>query len=435
MTKKRSRSLFILFAIILVVCLVACFVNFTYPLSINGNYYSYSNFVSNLKLGEDVSSSLRIVYRAEDENISNFDAKLNSDMSKIKEIIQSEGYIDTTVATHGNNSILINVGNILNEEEKNNVVSLLSRVSGINFSMEDDVTKSFAGKEDIEKVEALAVYDAQNGKTVYNVSIKFNDDKKSAVADATSKGGTLYVFMGEEKFTQMDMGSTGITEGYIYIQSERFTSKEIAQTYANQIKTGLLSLDLTRTECAMVSATYGNNSNIVLSIAVGVLVIACFAFLIVKYKQLGLLACFNLLFFAVLSIFIIQSIPFANINFSGIVAILIASLLIIDGIISIFESAKRNYNSGMKLHVALEEGYKDNFMKIIISNVIIATVGLVCVFVPCLPVKSFGWVGLVMPIVGMFTTLVLMKLFNKMYLAFNNSDGKKCNFHKGGKDA
>ena len=62
MTKKRSKSLFVVFSIILVICLIACFVNFTYPLSINGNYYSYSSFVSNVKMGEDIGNSLRIVY-------------------------------------------------------------------------------------------------------------------------------------------------------------------------------------------------------------------------------------------------------------------------------------------------------------------------------------------------------------------------------------
>ena len=65
MTKKRSKCLFILFAILLVIGLVATFVNFTYPLAIKGNYYSYSNFVSNIKLGEDIGTSLRITYRAD----------------------------------------------------------------------------------------------------------------------------------------------------------------------------------------------------------------------------------------------------------------------------------------------------------------------------------------------------------------------------------
>jgi hypothetical protein len=54
---------------------------------------------------------------------------------------------------------------------------------------------------------------------------------------------------------------------------------------------------------------------------------------------------------------------------------------------------------------------------------------------PSLPIQSFGWVALVMPIVSVFCSQALMRLFIKMYLALNNTDGKKCNFHKGGKNA
>ena len=87
MTKGRSRSLFILFSIVLILCLVACFVNFTYPLSVKGNHYSYSSFVSNLKLGEDVGDSLRIVYRAkqdEDQDETKYYELMDSTIDSLK---------------------------------------------------------------------------------------------------------------------------------------------------------------------------------------------------------------------------------------------------------------------------------------------------------------------------------------------------------------
>ena len=61
--------------------------------------------------------------------------------------------------------------------------------------------------------------------------------------------------------------------------------------------------------------------------------------------------------------------------------------------------------------------------------------GFVCLFMPVASIQSFCWVMLVLSVVSTFTNLVLMRLFIKMYLALNNENGSKCNFHKGGKDA
>ena len=104
MTKKRSKCLFVVFSILLVICLIASFVNFTYPFTINGNYYSYSNFVSNLKLGEDIGKTYRIVYRAdlpEGEAQANYDDLRTSTKDELKKILQSEGYSDVTASKYG----------------------------------------------------------------------------------------------------------------------------------------------------------------------------------------------------------------------------------------------------------------------------------------------------------------------------------------------
>ena len=95
MTKRRSINLFIVFSVILVILLVACFVNFTLPFPINGKYYSYSNFVSNIKLGEDLGNSLRVVYKAtasEDENATNYENLRKSTIKSLKSIVLKMEY-------------------------------------------------------------------------------------------------------------------------------------------------------------------------------------------------------------------------------------------------------------------------------------------------------------------------------------------------------
>ena len=208
-----------------------------------------------------------------------------------------------------------------------------------------------------------------------------------------------------------------------------------ATTVANQIKAGMLSLELTQIQCDEITPSYGKAANIWLSIALAVLVVAAFAYLIVKYKHLGWLTSFAMLFFIVISLFLLQSIPLVHLNFAGFIAMAICFMVMVDTFIDMFETAKKHYQEDKKLSIAIKMALKDCLPKTLISNALILLVGFICVFVPVLSIQSFGWVALVSSVISVFTSLALMRLFLKMYLTLNNEDGKKCNFHKGGKNA
>lgn len=435
MTKKRSKCLFILFAILLVVSLIATFVNFTYPLSLKGNYYSYSNFVSNLKFGEDISTSLRLTYRAdlpEYESEANYNSLLNETVIDLKDIIQGQGFKDVTVTTTENNQIIVTVGNILTEADKSEVVALIGDLSAISFSMESDSSKAFASAGDIEKIETQNMV---SDKTYYYVRVNFKSSSMSKIKDATKEGGTLYIMMGDTTIGQMDIEASTLSSGHLDIYSEQFIDEQTANTYANQLRTGTFGLQLTQLDNATISPSYGNGAMLMLSIALVVFVLAAFAYLICKYKHLGWLASFSMLFYICISLFLLQSIPTIHINLGGLLALVVSFILAVDSVAIIFDKAKEHYNADVKLFISLKMAQKETLVKNCILNVLLMVVGFVCMFMPTLAVQSFGWVAFVMSFVSLFNALVLMRLFIKMYLPFNNNNGKKCNFHKGGKNA
>ncbi|MBR1987630.1 MAG: hypothetical protein IKA36_01190 [Clostridia bacterium] len=437
MTKRRSRCLFIIFAIILVVCLIASFVNFTYPFSVKGNYYSYSSFLSNMKLGEDLDSSVKIVYRTE-TGVDDYDKQRQATMHELREILKAEGYYDVNLAEYGDDGIALTVGNILNKDEENKVLDLFSNPANISFAMENDHTKAFANAKDVKSVTAKSGQSyAEDGVNIVNVNyveIEFKDSVKDRIAKDTSSGGTMYIFFGETLFTSMSM-SGGITEGVIQMQSSIFTDKVTTQTYANRIKTGTLSLSLTKLYSSTNTPSYGNGAGVLVGIALAVMFIVGTIYMIVKYKHLGWLSMFANLFYLVIGMFLIQSIPLVHINLGGILAIILSYMLLLDGTIAIFDGAKKNYQSDVKLHIALKSSQKDNLMRIIILNLVALVSGFVCLFMPAAAIQSFGWIMLVLSFVNVFITLVMLKLFINMYLPFNSENGKKCNFHKGGKNA
>lgn len=434
MTKNRSKSLFVIFSILLVVCLIACFVNFTFPLSLDGNYYSYSSFVDNLKLGEDVSSSLRIIYRAEqDENeiTTNYNELRTSTISALTEIVKAEGYKDVAVTEYGEDGILIEVGNILTEEDEAVVERLIGNPATISFSTSEG---EFAGAKHIKSVESMQYNNPETGEVSYIVVVEFKSEFKSMIAEKT-KDQKVSINLGETQFAELDYSGSSVSDGVIYLQSSTFTSLLDATTCANQIKTGMLDLSLTQLSCETISASYGHNANIWLAIAMVLLVVGVFVFLIIKYKHMGWIACFNQLFLIVISLFLLQSIPLAHINLAGIIAMLIGFVLSTDLLMSIFESTKESYQNGTQLYIVFRESQKNNLFRTLFLHALILIVGLICIFIPISGIQSFGWVALIVSIVSAFTNLALMRLFIKMYLALNNEDGKKCNFHKGGKNA
>lgn len=435
MTKNRSKCLFILFAILLVICLIATFVNFTYPLSVKGNYYSYSNFVSNLKLGEDISEGLRLTYRAdlpEYESESNYESLLNATVSDLKDIVQSQGYKDVVVTTTDNNQIIVNVGNIVTSEDKNEIISLIGEMSAINFSMNSDGSEPFATAKDIASIETLSKVE---NITYYYVRISFTKQSQAAINEATSEGGTLYMLLGDTTVGSMQIESNTLSGGYLEIFSQDFVDELSANTYANRLRTGTFALELTQLKSATISPSYGIGVGIFLSVAATLIVIAIIAYLIYKYNHLGLIASFALMFFICISLFLLQSVPAVHINFAGFIGLLVAMLLVVDTMVGMFEKAKEHYKSDIKLYISLKMAQKETLVKTIILNLVFMVTGFVCMFMPTLPVQSFGWVVFVMSFVSAFTSLVLMRLFVKMYLPFNNSNGNKCNFHKGGNNA
>lgn len=436
MTKKRSINLFIVFAIILVVCLVACFVNFTYPLSVDGNYYSYSNFVSNLRMGNDVGESLRILYRAdsyEGQSTVNYESLREDVIKDLNNIITNEGYLDVSVVKYGNNSILVNVGNIINESERNELIDLIGNPAAISFSTSSDGKNAFAKSEIVKDVYAYSGTDQTSGVLQHSVVIEFADDFKITMYE-TNQENDIYIFIGDRQFGSISKGNMP-ENGIISFTNEMFVSYKTANTCVNQIKTSMLGLDLTQLECDVVTAGQGIGANILLSVGLTLFAVVLLVYLGLRYKEIGWIAGFAMMFFTVISLFFIQSIPMAFINFAGIIAMGLIYLLAVEAIMHILDRAKKYYQAGSPLYISFKKALKDSVARIMFTSVLALITGVVCVALPVEAIQSFAWVMIVGSIASVFVSLVLMRLFINMYLAINSTNGRKCNFHVGGKNA
>lgn len=436
MTKKRSIFLIIFLSIILVIGLLASFVSFTYPLSVNGNYYSYSSFINELVLGSDVSNGVVITYRAslpENELSSSYDNYMQSTIDGLNNILNSAGYKDSSVVKVGEDKIQAIIGDVKNYEEQQEVIGLIGSPKKMRFSSSS--TADTVNELDISSkfINSIEVKYEENANAYYIDIVMTGEGKaklKALTQDISDKGGTLYVYLGETTIATMEADNVGVvTDGHMTLYSaENFIDKTTTTAYANSIRTGLLDLDLTQVESSAITPTLGNRIGLWIAIAFVVLILASFIFLAVKYRELGAMAIFTLLYFIVISLGLIQSIPFIHLNFSGLLGLGLCYLLAFDAITNICETARKEFATGKKLHTCFKLAQKKNLWTILIPNIFVFVAGVVSALVPVVAINSFGGVALVLSLVNLFTSLVWFKVMLKLYSALNFYKGNRCNF-------
>lgn len=437
MTKNRSKMLIIFLTLILIVGLVASFVSFTYPLSIGGVKYKYSSFVNELVLGSDISEGVMFEYRAsirEGYADDNFDSLMSSTLTGLRDILNDSGFKNSTVSRNGDDGIRVEVGGVIDKDDSNEVINLIGSPAKLTFSSSESVDDAFMGSEYIKGVEAKQ---ASNGvETAFYVEITFTDkgydiiSKKSA--EIVEDSGTFYMLLGEN---QIGSSTEAVTTKTLSMSSESFVDMKTTEEYAIRIRTGMLPLDLLCTYNGTISANAGIRGNIAnpmvyIWLALSVMVIASIVFFIVRYKQIGLMASFNMMFYIVLGLFFLQSVPLVHINLSGVLAIVIGYIMSVIGLTTTLENAKREYAKGKKLHICLHQGINSSLSSTLTTNIMLILAGIVCALMPSMAIQSFGLVTLVLGFVNIFCSQALMRLMINLYLPFNSEDGKKCNFTK-----
>ncbi len=434
MTKNRSKMIIICLSIILIIGLVASFVSFTYPFSVNNATYKYSSFVNELVLGSDVSDGVFIEYEArirDEENTDNsgYNKLLDNTIYELNDIIKDSGFKDSTVVKKGATGIRVEVGGIVNKDDSNQIIELIGQPSELIFSTSQDASGEFMTGEGVASIEAKEM---SNGvQTVLMVEITFTDAGFETIKTESAKvaeSGGFYMLLGDDV---VGNSTEAVTTKSITMSSEEFVDKSTANQYAVRLRTGLLPLELVAiNNGSTISPSLGYNAMNYIWITLGIMVVASIIFFIARYKQIGLMASFNMLFYIVLGLFFLQSIPLVHINFSGIIAIVLGYVLAVVGLMTTLEKAKQNYTTGKKLHVCLHQGVNSTISSTLMVNIMIILAGIVCALMPNMAIQSFGIVSLVLGFINIFCSQALMRLMINLYLAINPYDGSKCKFVK-----
>lgn len=409
--KKAATFVIGLVAVLLVLAGVFGFV------SVELGTTDYLAFIKNIKLGLDLEGGVYAVYecqRPADQEYTDdeFKAAVDGTAKTLEDLLFSKGFPEAQVSTSGN-QIRVEVPSVNDQDD---IFALIGRPATLEMYETDTEGKKvdntakplISGKD----VKSASVGQDENGK--YIIALKFNKDGTKKFADATTKlqGKNMGIFINKELLMNpkveavISNGEASITGDYTYEQ---------ANETAVKIQSGAMAIPLNLLESDTISPTLGSTSTRDGLIAGGVGLLLIMAFMIWRYRMMGVAASISLLFFTATYLFFLSIFPWVQLTLPGIAGILLSMGMAVDANVIIFERIKELRQGRMKkLASCVDEGFKNSYSAILDGNVTTLIGAIVLIILPtAASIKGFAITLLIGIIISLISALFFTKLMIK----------------------
>lgn len=354
-----------------------------------------------IKQGLDITGGVSVVYQA--KNLDDPDLAKNLDMAMtiFRTRLTSEGFPEATITQQGNARIRIEIP--INEssaiQDPNMITQYLVKTAKVEFK-DPNGNVLFEGK-DMEQVD---VGMAKGNE--YVVSFKLNSAATAIFAKATQEflKQKISIYLDGNLISDPTVDST-IPGGEGYIEGG-FTA-DSARQLAQQIRSGVLPLEMEELEVRSISATLGDEA-LQKSITAGLIGLALvFIYILVWYRLPGLMADIALLIYMIIMLFALATIPGVQLTLPGIAGIILSVGMAVDANVVIFERFKEEVRSGKTIRTAVKSGFSRAFSAILDSNVTTIIAALVLLFFGTGPIKGFA-ITLLIGIITSFISAVFV---------------------------
>ncbi|MBQ2864630.1 MAG: protein translocase subunit SecD [Clostridia bacterium] len=423
MKKKRAIRNFIFIGIVALLGLVLTIFSFDIPFTT----YTFKGFANGIQLGLDLKGGVMAVYDCEksSESEGSFDDQIEATITRLTNLI-TEDYPEATIIKQGDSQIRIEVPDV---DDPDKVLSLIGEPAELEFKKEQSETADavLTGK-DVKAAEYQ--YNSETGE--HGVSITFTTAGATKFHSLTSElagsQSPLYIYLGGTLISSPTVKEV-IAGGQTFI-SGSFT-QATAEAFATKILSGTYSVNLSLSEKNVITATLGENA-LLYSVIAGVIGLALiFVFMFVIYKNLGLIANLSLIFYTIISMFLLAVLPFIQLTLPGVAGIILGLGMAVDGNIVIFERIKDETKAGKKIPAAVKSGFKRASIAVLDSNITTIIAALVLAWLGTGAIRGFAYTLLVSIVVSMFTTLVVSRGLINMALNINSTNYKGYGLVKG----
>ncbi len=395
--------------------------------------------INGIHYGIDLQGGFEILYNieplVEGEKLTNDD--LDNTYKAIVNRIDTLGVSEPVINFEGDNLIRIQLPGVSNEDEARQRISTTAVLSFRDTNDKLLLTSDILGRggaslsQNTQSFQYQVKLDIKDTEKFYNVTkdlasrsganllitwLDFNEETDSyeKEADTCGKDGNM-------KCISAAYVNEALSSNSVVIEGN-FTREE-AQTLVDLINSGSLPTKLTEEATPKsVSPSFGSETIEKTGIAGLVTFILISLILIFKYRISGFIGSVCLFAYAVL-VFVIFNGVDGVLTLTGIAALVLGIGMAVDSIIIANERVKDELSKGEKLTSAFKEGNKSSLVAIVDANITTLIAGIVLYMFGESSVKGFATMLIITIFVTIFTTVILYRLLQMLFVnskAFND---------------
>lgn len=390
--------------------------------------------IEGIHYGIDLQGGFEILYNIEPlvkgEKLTNED--LDNTYKAIVNRIDTLGVSEPVITIEGENLIRIQLPGVSNEDEARQRISTTAVLSFRDVNDKLLMTSEILGRNG-------ASLSQNNQSFQYQVKLDIKDTEKfynvtSDLASKKSNGENLIItwldFDQEKNSYKDELDSCGkngnmrcISSAYVNeglssnsVVIEGNFTKEEAQNLVDLINSGSLPTKLSEESTPKsVSPSFGSETITKTGIAGIITFVLISLILIFKYRISGIIGSVCLFVYAILVFLIFNGVG-GVLTLTGIAALVLGIGMAVDSIIIANERVKDELSKGLKLNQAFKEGNKSSIVAIIDANITTLIAGIILYLFGESSVKGFATMLIITIFVTIFTTVILYRLLQSIYV-------------------
>ena len=434
---KKKRAKLNLAGIIFVCILLTVLAVVQFPVGAGKNYVG---FLRAIELGIDYKGGTTLVLEAKNNTAEEVDfaSGTKAHAERIQYVLESQpSPFEAKVYAVAGSSIAVE---IYDECDANEVLDIIKTTpAGNRFKgtiSSEDGAQEYLNIDDIESVDVV-----DNTTSVYYPYLlqlnftKEGQERFSTMWSAAYAGNkTLYFYIGNEAFiysSGIPLSAYGSEETYnqSYLYIPLSTSKEGAEINAGRIMSSKYDFSFEQVSASVITEELASRNLLLSCIVAGVIIVACFAVLIIRFKMLGLINALALFIGLLLQITMLQAVPGMVLTATAFVSSVIVFIVGFALTYYLLKRISNEYAVGKKAHISFKYGYQKNYTTLLEISIAYLVASILFYIFGSTPVRYFAYASIIGIVIYALCALVLTRWFNNLcfdlYLEKANKYGFK----------
>ena len=357
-----------------------------------------------IALGLDLQGGVFVEYEATMSDALkadgyDFGTLLGNTMDIISRRLSDKGFSEATVSKIGTAGIRVEIPDV---KDPSAVLDLIGSPAKLEFL--DAEGNVFLEGRNLKT--ATRTVD-QSGKPAISFSLTTEGAQIFGDMTAKSVGKTITIQLDGQELMSPTVNEA-IYGGNILVTGS-FTEDQ-ADTYALQLQSGALPLDLRQDKLDTISATLGDNAltTSVNAAIIGILLVMLI--MLLRYRLAGVVASWALGIYIMLVFLFIAVVPGIQLTLPGIAGIILGIGMAVDANVVIFERVKEEAHLGRPMVYAVRVGFKNAMSAVLDANVTTIIASIVLLFFGTGSVQGFATTLLLSVIASMLTAILVTRL-------------------------